>query len=172
LFVGKTMNANPVRYIHTWKAKPLIMLLVSPFVAGLAYGAFAPDTPWPLRLLLGTMSIVAFLAGLVALMTTTAMVNTNGVFELHKKITVLPFTTLRFEPGELLGVELDRHMSASGPSGVTGTGSRSTPRFRIDLRHTNGTLLVISSADGTDLEIQAKRLAEALNCPLKRVGVW
>lgn len=166
------MDHTPGRYVHTWQSKPLIMLLVGPVSVGLAIGAFLEETPWPIRILLGVLSVLALLAGLGALTTISVSVDADGGLELRRRIAWLPLSAYRFKPGELSCVEFDRQMSAGGPSGVTGRSGPSTPRFRIDVRHTNGTFPVIASADGADLENQAKRLAEALGCPMKRVGSW
>jgi hypothetical protein len=166
------MDDTPGRYAHTWQSKPSVMLLLGPVSVGLAITALLEEIPWPIRVLLLVLSVLAFLAGLGALTSISVSVDADGGIELRKRIAWLPLSAYRFNPGELLSVELDRQVSASGPSGVTGRSGPGTPRFRIDVRHTNGTLLIMASADGTDLKTQAQRLAEALGCPVKRVGSW
>lgn len=166
------MDDTPGRYAHTWQSKPSIILLLGPVSAGLAIAAFLEETPWPIRVILLALSVLALLAGLGALTSISVSVDADGGLELRKRIAWLPLWACRFNPGELVCVEFDRQMSAGGPSGVTGRSGPSTPRFRIDVRHANGTLLIMASADGADLKTQATLLAEALGCPVKRVGSW
>ncbi len=166
------MGDVPNRYTHTWKPNLLIALLLAPLSVGLAVAGFLEETPWLIRVLLCGMSLLALLAGLGALITISVSVDADGGFELRRRIAWLQLSTHRFKPGELSCVEFDRGGPVTSLSAVTGTSTPTKPRFRIDVRHTNGTFFVTASSDGTDLKTQATSLANALGCPMKRVGSW
>ena len=92
----------------------------------------------------------------------------------RKQIAGINFSNIKFKGSEVLCIELDRQLSTGGglspKTGDGGMSRKSTPRYKINIVHNNGTFLVVASSD--DLGSQAKSIADALNCSVKKTGSW
>lgn len=162
------------RYIHIWPSKPIVALLATCGTAPFIIIAVSGEQPLFARIVLWIFASILLMIAMGASIRTAVEVDADGSFSVIKKLAGLPFSSIRLQAGEIVRVELDRQMTpgiATTPGTDDGSGTRpSTPRFRIDIVHSQGKFLIQASA--SNLGTQAKKLADALNCPVENTGDW
>ena len=162
------------RYIHIWPSKPIVALLATCGTAPFIFFAVSGEQPLFARIVLWIFVSILLMVAMGASIRTAVEVDADGNISIIKRLAGLPFSSIRLQAGEIARIELDRQMTpgiATAPKTGEAIGSRpSTPRFRIDIVHSHGKFLIQASA--SDLGTQAKKLADALNCPLEKTGNW
>ena len=159
------------RYIHIWPSKPVVALLATCGTAPFIFFAVSGEQPLFARIVLWIFASILLMVAMGASIGTAVIVDGDGTISVKKKLASLPFSSIRLQASQITRIELDRRMTAGTfRSGDSGDSKPSTPRFRIDIVHSHGKFLIQASA--SDLEAQAKNLADALNCPLEKTGDW
>lgn len=164
-------STNMVRYQHTWPAESTIALWLTPIAALLLWSAWSAEVPLLIRLAMGGMAILALLMAGAALIKTSVTVDAERNLEIRKTIVGLPITLIRLAATGIIRVELNRNLSAQTAGKKSPASAKpATPRFRMDIVHAQGKVFVMASTKGGALKDQAEFLAEALKCPMQRVG--
>lgn len=165
------MNENSIRYQQTWPAESTIALWLTPLAALLLWGAWAAEAPLFIRLAMGCFALLALLIAGAALIKTSVTVDSEGNLEIRKTIAGLPITMIHLAAAGIIRVELERRIAAH-PAGKSNRASSkvATPRFRMDIVHVKGNYFVVASTNGGRLKDQAEDLANALKCPMQKVG--
>lgn len=165
------MSANSIRYQHTWPAESAIALWLTPIAVLLFFGAWSAEVPLLIRLAMTGFALLALLIAGAALIKTSVTVDAEGNLEIRKTLVGLPITLIRLAAPGIIRVELERRIAAH-PAGTSRSASSqpATPRFRLDVVHAAGKVFVVASTKGGSLKDQAEGLADALHCPLQKVG--
>lgn len=163
------MKEKMVRYQHTWPAESTTALWLTPFAALLFWSAWSAEVPLLIRLAMAGIALLALLLAGAALIKTSVTVDAEGNLEIRKTLAGLPITLILLAASGIIRVEFNRHLAAP-PAGKKGRVTPATPRFRLDIVHAQGKVFVMASTKGGALKDQAAFLAEALKCPMQRVG--
>lgn len=165
------MNEKSPRYQQTWPAESAIALWLTPIAALLLWSAWSAEVPLLIRLAMGGIAALALLLAGAALIKTAVTVSSTGDLEIRKTLVGLPVTLIHLAAAGIIRVELECSRAVK-PAGKSGSASAkaATPRFRIDIVHAKGKFFVVASTKGGTLKDQAAGLADALHCPLQRVG--
>lgn len=165
------MNEASFRYIHTWPAKPLVAVLAMIGATVFTFAIYSvEEAPVFIQIVLGLFALISLMVAMGAAIGTTVEVDADGNLAIIKMMAGFPFNRIRIQSGEIIKVELNRQMSAGSPKSSDMGSNPSTPRFRIDIVHEQGKVLVV--ANSGNLDTQANRLAEAMNCPMEKIGDW
>jgi hypothetical protein len=114
-------------------------------------------------------ALLALLIAGAALIKTSVTVGAEGNLEIRKTLVGLPITLIRLAAPGIIRVEFERRLSVK-PAKKNSAGQPGTPRFRLDVVHAAGKVFVAASTKGGSLKDQAEGLADALHCPLQKVG--
>jgi hypothetical protein len=165
------MNEKNLRYQQTWPAESSIALWLTPIATLLLWSAWAAEVPLLIRLAMGVIAALALLLAGAALIKTAVTVSSTGDLEIRKTLVGLPVTLIRLAAAGIIRVELESSRAVK-PAGKRGSASAkaATPRFRIDIIHAQGKFFVVASTKGGTLKDQAAGLADALHCPMQRIG--
>ena len=165
------MNENSLRYQHTWPAESAIALWLTPLAALLLWSAWSAEVPLLIRLAMAGIALLALLLAGAALIKTSVTVSADGSLEIRKTLVGLPITLIRLAAAGMIKVELERRIAAHPAGKNRGASSKpATPRFRLDVVHATGKVFVVASTKGGSLKDQAECLADALHCPMQKVG--
>lgn len=165
------MSAKSIRYQHAWPAESAIALCLTPIAVLLFFAAWFAEVPLFICLAMTGFALLALLIAGAALIKTSVTVDAEGNLALRKTIVGLPITLIHLDAAGIIRVELERRIAVS-PAGKSRSASSksATPRFRLDVVHAAGKVFVVASTKGGRLKDQAEGLADALHCPLQRVG--
>lgn len=165
------MNDISRHYQQTWPAESTIALWLTPLAALLLWGAWAGEVPLLIRLAMGGFALLALLLAGAALIKTSVTVAVDGSLTIRKTLAGLPITLIHLAAAGSIRVELTRGIAVH-PAGKKSRDSSkaATPRFRLDIVHTQGTFFVVASTKGGPLKDRAEELADALHCPMQKVG--
>lgn len=154
------MTETDIRYQQTWPAESAIALWLAPIAALLFWSAWAAEVPLLMRLAMAGVALLALLIAGAALIRTSVIVGADGRLHIRKSIAGLPITLIHLDAAAIVRVEVARRV----------TGQTGTPRFRIDIVHAKGKAFVVAGIKGGQLKDQAVCLAEALHCPMQKIG--
>ncbi|PKN11438.1 MAG: hypothetical protein CVU69_12665 [Deltaproteobacteria bacterium HGW-Deltaproteobacteria-4] len=154
------MSEKDIRYQQIWPEELSLALWLAPVSMLLFWSAWAAEVSLLIRLAIGGVALLALLIAGAALIRTSVLVTTDGRLHLRKSIAGLPVTLIHLDAAAIIRVELTRQV----------TGHSATPRFRMDVVHAKGKAFVVAGIKGGGLKDQAVCLAEALHCPMQKVG--
>lgn len=154
------MNEKSPRYQQTWPAESAIALWLTPIAVLLLWSAGSAEVPLLIRLAMGIIAALALLLAGAALIKTAVTASSTGDLEIRKTLVGLPVTRIHLDAAGIIRVELESSRAVKA----------ATPRFRIDIVHAKGKFFVVASTKGGTLKDQAAGLADALHCPLQKVG--
>ena len=163
-------STNMLRYQHIWPAESTLALWLTPIAALLLWSAWSAEVPLLIRLAMGCIALLALLLAGAALIKTSVTVDAEGNLEIRKTLVGLPITLIRLAAADIIRVELNRLSAQTAGKKSAASVKLATPRFRMDIVHAQGKVFVMASTKGGALKDQAEFLAEALKCPMQRVG--
>lgn len=165
------MDKPTLQYTDTWPTKPVVAILASIATVFFSFASTSlSDVPFFIQIIFGICALIGAMVAMGAAISTTVEVNSEEDLSIIRKMAGFPFNTIRIPSNQILGIELNRQISAKSEKSSRMGANPSTPRFQINIVYAQGKILLIANA--SNLEIQATRLANALHCPMHKKGDW
>ncbi|MCK6479275.1 MAG: hypothetical protein HUU06_05940 [Planctomycetaceae bacterium] len=161
---GGSGQATPVSREWAFPGRPWIGLLLLP-VAWLLGVKAGTEVLWPFRPVAWFFGAAVLLGALGTFFSTRTRVGGDGALDIESRFLLIPWSSRRFAPGEVIRLELGRRHFPGSPWWR----SHST-WLTLAVVHAGGILPVARAREELEFRRAAREMADALRCPLEGTG--